>query len=456
MLYLAGIPLGRDPGMIFNIGNMRVLWFADTPSNYSAPGSPFNGTGWVSALENEISGKLDLAVAFIDRSARRRDSRRSDQKGPDRVTWNKDVQHGVTYYPIRRRFDRRDIDRLVSVVTGRSRKEEALVGLYAEIVRDFRPDIIQIFGSEHSYGLVAEKVDVPVLLHLQSIMNPYFKAFLPPGVNWREYLYTPFTPGSILHKFLIRKRWEWACAREARIFKAVRYYLGRTGWDREQVLKFNPDARFFHGGEILRQPFYYADIDAIGSIPSTLRLVTTISEPTYKGFDMVLRTGLILKETYGIDFAWNVYGNVDPAFFERITGITAERAGITVSGVATAEQLVDAIAHSSMYVHPSYIDNSPNSVCEAQLLGAAVVATNVGGVPSLIEDGVNGFLVRSGNPEEIAERVVAMYRNKTLLRRVGHQARDMALARHDRQAITRELLSVYRTITGLDPESSTN
>ena len=147
---------------------------------------------------------------------------------------------------------------------------------------------------------------------------------------------------------------------------------------------------------------------------------------------------------------------MDPAFFERITGITAERAGITVSGVATAEQLVDAIAHSSMYVHPSYIDNSPNSVCEAQLLGAAVVATNVGGVPSLIEDGVNGFLVRSGNPEEIAERVVAMYRNKTLLRRVGHQARDMALARHDRQAITRELLSVYRTITGLDPESSTN
>ena len=109
-----------------------------------------------------------------------------------------------------------------------------------------------------------------------------------------------------------------------------------------------------------------------------------------------------------------------------------------------------------MYVHPSYIDNSPNSVCEAQLLGAAVVATNVGGVPSLIEDGVNGFLVRSGNPEEIAERVVAMYRNKTLLRRVGHQARDMALARHDRQAITRELLSVYRTMTGLDPESSTS
>lgn len=174
--------------------------------------------------------------------------------------------------------------------------------------------------------------------------------------------------------------------------------------------------------------------------------MTTISEPTYKGFDLVLRAGLILKEEYGLDFEWNVYGNVDPSFFEKVTGITAARAGITMAGVATAEELVQAISRASMYVHPSYIDNSPNSVCEAQLLGAAVVATNVGGVSSLIDDGETGFLVRSGNAEEIAERVVAMYRNRTLLRKVGHQARAVALKRHDRKAITSSLLDCYRTI----------
>lgn len=426
---------------------MRVLWFADTPSNYTAPGSPFNGTGWVSALENEISGKVELGLAFIERTPGRRPPKDQRNGSSNKITWRKEVQHGVAYYPICRKYDRRDIERLFSVIGGRGRREEELVGLYESIVADFRPDIIQVFGSEHSYGLVAERVKVPVLLHVQGIVNPYFKSFLPPGVTWTEYIRTPLRPSSMLRKYLVRKRWEWAASREARIFKAVRYYLGRTGWDEEQVRKFNPGALFFHGGEILRQPFYYADIDAISSIPSTLRLVSTISEPTYKGFDLVLRSGLILKEKYGIDFEWNVYGNVDPAFFERITGLTAARAGITVSGVATAEQLVDAIARSSMYVHPSYIDNSPNGVCEAQLLGAAVVATNVGGVPSLIEDGVSGFLVRKGNAEEIAERVVAMYRNKSLLRKVGHQAREMALKRHDRQAITRDLLEVYGRVT---------
>lgn len=426
---------------------MKVLWFANTPSNYTAPGSPFNGTGWVSALEDEISDKVELAVAFIARTPRRAQNKQEEvPKQTRKVLWDKEEQHGVTYYPIRNRHNRTRMERFASVLLGSPRQEKDLVAAYVDIVNDFKPDIIQVFGSEHSYGLVAEYTDVPVVLHIQGIMNPYFKAFLPPSTTWRDYIRTPFKPGSMLNKIYVKKRWEWACARETRILKSIRYYLGRTEWDHEEVLKVNPEAFFFHGGEILRQPFYYADIESIGRIPSTLTLVTTISEPTYKGFDLVLRSGLILKEKYGIDFVWNVYGNVDPHFFEKITGITAEDAGITVSGVATAEQLVDAIARASMYVHPSYIDNSPNSVCEAQLLGAAVVATNVGGVSSLIEDGVDGFLVRSGNAEEIAERVVAMYRNKTMLRKVGRQARAMALKRHDRLTITSDLLSCYSSI----------
>lgn len=426
---------------------MRVLWFANTPSNYSARGSAYNGTGWVSALETEISGKIELAVAFVSKMPRRGEPKPNVELGPThRVAWTSDVQHGVKYYPIYNGHDRSRSDRMSSVFKGDSLQERDLVTAYWEIVQDFKPDVIQVFGSEHSYGLVAEKTKVPVVLHVQGIMNPYYKSFFPPGVGWREYMMTPFNPVEMLHKVYIKKKWERACERETRILKAITYYLGRTEWDHKEISSVNPEARFFYGGEILRQPFYDAEIDEISSIPSTLKLVTTISEPTYKGFDLVLRAGLILKKEYGLDFEWRVYGNVNPAFFEKITGITVEQAGITMSGVADADELVLAISRASMYVHPSYIDNSPNSVCEAQLLGAAVVATNVGGVSSLIEDGETGFLVRRGNAEEIAERIVAMYRNKALLRKVGHQARAMSLARHDRDTITADLIKCYKQI----------
>ena len=110
------------------------------------------------------------------------------------------------------------------------------------------------------------------------------------------------------------------------------------------------------------------------------------------------------------------------------------------------EQLAAEISHASLYVHPSYVENSPNSVCEAQLLGVPVVATSVGGVSSLIDDGRTGFLVRSGSAEEIAERIVAMYRNRELLRSVGRNARAEALKRHDREKIASSLLEVYRQL----------
>ncbi|MGN0195451.1 MAG: glycosyltransferase [Candidatus Cryptobacteroides sp.] len=421
---------------------MRVLWFANTPSNFSTEGSSYNGTGWVSALESEIRDKVELGLCFMTvkplESLSSCEIHRSD-KG--RCCWLRARQHGVDYYPVHNAYDRRRSDRFKKLL-GFSNGENDLVRCFTEVVEDFRPDVIQIFGSEHSYGLVAKHTDVPVILHLQGIMNPYFKSFFPPGVSWNSYIISPFSPSKIFQKLYLKKKWERACDREKTIFSAVKYYLGRTAWDRSEVLKYNPSAVFYHGDEILRRPFYDADINAT-VMPSTLKLVTTISEPTYKGYDVVLRAGKILKEVYGIEFEWKVYGNIDPRFFEKITGIRTSDAGITLAGVATADELVEAISGASMYVHPSYIDNSPNSLCEAQLLGAAVVATSVGGVPSLIEDGVTGFLVRSGNADDIAERVVAMYRDKTTLRRIGRQAREVALQRHNRDRIVADLLKTY-------------
>lgn len=424
---------------------MRVLWFANTPSNFSTEGSSYNGTGWVSALESEIRDKVELGLCFMTSKPLEKLSSCEIRRVPGaKSSWLKARQHGVDYYPVYNAFNRGQFDRM-KVLLGGDNGEKDLVSSYMAVVEDFKPDVIQVFGSEHSYGLVAKHTDIPVILHIQGIMNPYFKSFFPPGVTWHSYIFSPFSPGLILRKLFLKKKWERACEREKVILGAVKYYLGRTAWDHAEVRKYNPEAVFFHGDEIMRRPFYDADIQKT-VVPSTLKLVTTISEPTYKGYDVVLRAGKVLKEVYGIDFEWKVFGNIDPRFFEKITGIRTADAGITLAGVATADELVDAISEASMYVHPSYIDNSPNSLCEAQLLGAAVVATAVGGVPSLIDDGVTGFLVHSGNADEIAERVVAMYRDKTTLRRIGQQARAQALVRQNRERIVSELLECYNEL----------
>lgn len=423
---------------------MRVLWFANTPSNYSNDGNPENGGGWVSALETQVSSRVELAVSFL--------SKKPLEGGVvhgagQKVTWAEEKKHGVTYFPVYNGYNRNRTDRFKTLLRGNERQLFELVASYLSIIEEFKPDVIQVFGSEHSFGLVAGQTDVPVVLHVQGLLNEYYKVFLPPGVSWRQFIFDGFSISRALHKMYIRKRWIRACERENRILRMVHYFLGRTEWDHEQVRKVNPDAVFFEGGEIMRAPFYDSAFEATGGSPSRLTLVTTISEPTYKGYDLILRTAKLLRDKYSVPFEWRVFGNVNPRFFEKVTGIDSTQVGVRLEGVAEAETIASAISKATMYVHPSYIDNSPNGLCEAQLLGAAVVATNVGGVPSLIDDCETGFLVRKGNPEDMAERIVALYRNKDLMRRVGQNARKVALERHDRERIVEDLMKVYGQLT---------
>ena len=99
-----------------------------------------------------------------------------------------------------------------------------------------------------------------------------------------------------------------------------------------------------------------------------------------------------------------------------------------------------------MYIHPSYIDNSPNSICEAQMLGCPVIATNVGGIPSLIDNGVDGLLVPANDPYQMASLIKELHENKTLQISISNNAKIKAINRHDKSIITNQLLNIYKYI----------
>ena len=418
---------------------MRVLWFSNTPSRYYSVGSGkgYNGGGWISSLEALVREDVELGIIFLTGSPE--DAQRSVE--------------GVEYFPVFDPSDNRS-SRIKKLFFGHNGADKYLVNKYLDIIREFKPDVIQVFGSEHSFGLVAEHTDVPVVLHVQGIVKPYYDVYLP-FCSWPRYILSAGGGfGSALHRLYIRSRWRHGVRREARILRMVQNYLCRTDWDKAETLKANPEARIFHGGEVLRPVFYEAE--PWKPSEGKLVFVTTISEPPYKGMDVVLRAGKQLKDSR-VDFEWRVFGNVNPFFFEKITGITCEQAGITLCGVADAARLAKELGSCAAYVHPSYIDNSPNSVCEAQMLGVPVIAAKVGGVPSLIEDGRTGLLFPAGDASALAELLRQFqpapehFEPNSRHCRPDRQslsaaARTEALRRHDREAIKKELLSVWSSL----------
>lgn len=227
---------------------------------------------------------------------------------------------------------------------------------------------------------------------------------------------------------------------EKEILKNIQFYLGRTTWDYRIVKLFNSNATYFHCDEILRSSFY--DENMKRRIPSKLKIVSTISIPPYKGFDIILKTAKLLC-SMNVDFEWNVFGNVVPNLIEKETHIRHEDVCVNLMGVATESQIKETILSSTVYVHPSYIDNSPNSVCEAQMCGVPVIATNVGGVSSLIEESKTGFLVPANDPYQMACLVNELGCNLDLNVKIGEGAKSMAFERHNKNHICENLYNNY-------------
>lgn len=412
---------------------MRILWFTSSPCGYTSKGSGYNGVGWMVAVEQEIKKQpgIELGVCFP----------------MDGQPIHKEID-GVHYYPIHsHRKPLRD-KLLDAILPTHAERDMAVWPQYLEqmrsVIKDFKPEVIEVFGSEvyiQLGALVSE--EIPTILHIQGLLSLCLNVYHPYGVSPMSNILQDWNPQKMYGRFQQWVQWKRSCFREAEILKHVKHVIGRTNWDRAGVSILAPHAKYHYGGELLRQPFYNHHER---KIPERLTIVTTSSGALYKGFDFVLKVANILKNSMHIDFEWRVFGNVVPTFFEKVAKVSHEDVNVKLLGVASAEQLCDEICNATLYFQPSYIENSPNSLCEAQILGVTPIGTNVGGTSSIVQDGKTGILVPAGEPYYAAYQIAKLYHNKTLNMQIGEKAKECAQQRHDRKKIITQLIETYKEI----------
>jgi glycosyltransferase involved in cell wall biosynthesis len=119
---------------------------------------------------------------------------------------------------------------------------------------------------------------------------------------------------------------------------------------------------------------------------------------------------------------------------------------IVLMGQVSAEAMVDKMLASDVYVQVSHIENSPNSVCEAMLMGLPIVASFAGGTASLIEDKKDGILVQDGDAFVLAGALIELVSDDELAKRISSAAYVRARQRHDPKRITEQLTSAYESI----------
>jgi glycosyltransferase involved in cell wall biosynthesis len=97
-------------------------------------------------------------------------------------------------------------------------------------------------------------------------------------------------------------------------------------------------------------------------------------------------------------------------------------------------------------VLPSSNEGTPVSVIEAMAAGRPVVATRVGGVPDVVRDGEDGFLVETGETDALAERLERLARDPALRDRMGVHGRERVLPRYAVDRLVDDVDRLYRSL----------
>jgi glycosyltransferase involved in cell wall biosynthesis len=113
-----------------------------------------------------------------------------------------------------------------------------------------------------------------------------------------------------------------------------------------------------------------------------------------------------------------------------------------VYGASKSQLLHDA----SLFVLPSYHEALPMALLEAMAAGLPIVATRVGGMPEVVMEGYNGFLVEPGDVEALADKLAVLANDPHLCEVMGQRSRELAELELDVKPYVKRLVALYESI----------
>jgi glycosyltransferase involved in cell wall biosynthesis len=127
---------------------------------------------------------------------------------------------------------------------------------------------------------------------------------------------------------------------------------------------------------------------------------------------------------------------------QRIADLGVEDRITFLHGLS-AEELFDEYRHASVLVLPSGEETSPMVIGEAMAAHVPVVATRVGGVPSLVDEGRTGHIVEPGDVDALADRIAHVLGDAARARAMGEAGHAKATGNYRVEAVAARVRSVY-------------
>lgn len=469
---------------------MKVLWICNTLMPMIAEQMNIEGSnkeGWISGLAYEVLTRqkengIRLAIAFPAPKGSLKDGQE---------ILRKTVKVGDASCECFGFYEEKGEEEYGSPDLG-----NRLVKIYGEV----KPEVVHCFGTEYPHAGAAVRF-LPdkkrLLFGLQGLCACIAEAYcanLPDKVINAKTLRDRLRWDNIIAQ---RRVFQVRGAMEQEIIGKAENITGRTEWDREYTEKWNKNAVYYKMNETLRPEFYGPVWERDKCIPHSI----FVSQGDYplKGLHYMLLAlpdilaeypdatlyvagnSLIKYDTLKDRLKISAYGK----YLRKLIKENRLKDKVISLGPLNARQMRDRYLQSSLFVCCSAVENSPNSLGEAMLLGMPCVSAGVGGVFSVFtggrdgilyegyrmpdknikRDGITGDSISNQNnncysdgqqlkdiSRRLASAVLEMWRKPEKMEEYCKNARNHAAETHDKEKNYQRLLEIYAEIVSRNEE----
>lgn len=186
--------------------------------------------------------------------------------------------------------------------------------------------------------------------------------------------------------------------------------------------------------------------DKMRADDDTIRLTTVARLYVTKGLEYLLEAFASVKKSFP-RAQLGVYGDgpLRAELLDCAAQLGLDGEAIFVGAFTSRQELSRIMAQTDIFVMSSVLEGQPLGVVEAMAYGCPIVCTNVGGIPEIIQDGINGMLCASKDPECLAQKIRILIQDPALATKLGQAARaSYEHGPYQPQAVCEHFDSIYR------------
>ncbi len=288
---------------------------------------------------------------------------------------------------------------------------------FEKLVEEFKPDLILVDRQRH-FGLQATKMNIPLLVHLR-------------GNHWKEIDMAKQTLYKSMPKKIAINKWEEIaeiCFKNSDMIMPICRHLDEIVKKRYPGKKscvmyqgIEPNNWFQSKGMKLKHP-------CVGLVQGAVILEKTKE---------LLTLTTALEKMPDVTFYWvgdGPYKNDVLPVLEKYENFR------WLGSLDYPEKIRDFLTEIDVYALLSGIDMSPLTLLEAQLMKKPIIATNVGGIPELMNDGKSGFLIEKGDSQKLIEYLRYLLNNPNDAKDMGEIGRKFVIENFSWENVTKQFI----------------